>query len=502
MLDSFKTNMRDAAQRLSEWAESALNETHIRIAITGLSQAGKTVFITSAINNLLALGHGRNTLPKLQDCLKANGANLLKRVSIAPAGATTTPQFDYQKKLDDLASGMPTWPPRTEDLSQIALDLEIDRVDPLAQRLGRRRVRLEFLDYPGEWLLDLPLLSKSYRAWSEETLRLLQRPPRRLSCAPFFEFLVQLDPEGPADEALMQRGHNLYRAALQECRSRSGFRYLQPGRFLCPGPRVDAPFMWFFPLEYPSSHLSLYTLGGRLNERFEKYKDDIREHFFNDHFTHFNRQVVLVDVLSALHAGRETFKDIECAIADIAAQLRYGSNALSALKQAAGAMIERAGVLAGPYAEGAKKAGRALSSPLIERIAFVATKGDHVPAMRRENLKNLLKTLAESAQQEEPLGKVPVTYHTIASVLSTTDGIEKMNGHPVEVVWGLPLGESRQRAFYPGDVPSGRPPDTFWSDRFFELPVFAPPRIDPTGAAGIPHQGIDEVLVTLIKDIL
>ena len=37
---------------------------------------------------------------------------------------------------------------------------------------------------------------------------------------------------------------------------------------------------------------------------------------------------------------------------------------------------------------------------------------------------------------------------------------------------------------------------------FFELPVFAPPKIDPTGSVGIPHLGLDEILVAILKDAL
>jgi predicted YcjX-like family ATPase len=97
--------------------------------------------------------------------------------------------------------------------------------------------------------------------------------------------------------------------------------------------------------------------------------------------------------------------------------------------------------------------------------------------------------------------QLPVSYHAVASVLSTVDSTARIEGRPVEVVLGLPLGEERQKSFYPDDVPSGRPPDSFWSDRFFELPIFVPPRIDPSGAAGIPHLGIDEVMIALLRDV-
>ena len=40
-----------------------------------------------------------------------------------------------------------------------------------------RTLTLDIVDYPGEWLLDLPLLGKSYEQWSAESLA--QAPARR-----------------------------------------------------------------------------------------------------------------------------------------------------------------------------------------------------------------------------------------------------------------------------------------------------------------------------------
>jgi uncharacterized protein len=52
----------------------------------------------------------------------------------------------------------------------LALDVDVPR-DGLLAPLGPQRRRLEFLDYPGEWLLDLPLLGQDFAVWSEATLR-------------------------------------------------------------------------------------------------------------------------------------------------------------------------------------------------------------------------------------------------------------------------------------------------------------------------------------------
>jgi uncharacterized protein len=365
---------RGALKDVSSYAKTALNETTVRIAVTGLSRAGKTVFLTSLIHNLLALGRHRDTLPALRRCLEADGATRLHSIRVVPAGTASVPRFDYEKKLADLASGTPAWPSRTDNLAQIVLELEIERAGPIAQRLGRRRIRLELLDYPGEWLIDLPLLDQGYAQWSRETLTLLRQSPRRALCAPFLEFLTAVQPNDAADEAMIACGHALYRDALESCR-RLGLRYLQPGRFLCPGPRGDVPLLWFFPIDDAVAYGSRSSLVKLLHGRFEAYKADIRDQFFDTYFTDFDRQIFLVDVLSALHAGKAAFEDVERAITEIARQLRYGTNWLPRPvgKIANGALRHWLSNLPLP-ARTAGQAAQSVTGRRLERVAFVATK--------------------------------------------------------------------------------------------------------------------------------
>jgi predicted YcjX-like family ATPase len=197
------------------------------------------------------------------------------------------------------------------------------------------------------------------------------------------------------------------------------------------------------------------SLAGLLSDRFEAYKADIRAQFFDTCFADFDRQILLVDVLSALCAGKEAFEDTERAIADIAAQLRYGSSWLPRpVAEIAGGAAKIAGgghSLAG-HGVGAfatARASDAIAIRRIERVAFVTTKADYVPSM----LKNLLRDLVETARPNER-GSQQVTYHTVASVLSTEDDIAEVNGRPVEVVPGVPLGEERRRASTPARFPS------------------------------------------------
>ena len=325
-MSGFMGSLRGAVAGAASSLDASINETTIRLAVTGLSRAGKTVFITSLIQNLLALGQGHGTLPRVQKALeRTDGGSRLRRVEVVSAGSAALPYFDHAAKFAELASDAPSWPSRTEDLATIAVELELDRESSAGRWLGKRRIRLDILDYPGEWLLDLPLRGKSFASWSRETLTLISRAPRHDIFAEFTAFLEAFDPLGPAKDQLIQRGHSLYRNALNACRVRLGLRYLQPGRFLCPGPRGDVPLMWFFPCggteAFPRG-----SAGALLNERFEAYKADMAASFFDSHLVHFDRQIMLVDVLGALHAGQGAFEDTAQALAEIAAALHYGLN--------------------------------------------------------------------------------------------------------------------------------------------------------------------------------
>ncbi|OJY73634.1 MAG: hypothetical protein BGP12_13685 [Rhodospirillales bacterium 70-18] len=479
--------MRGLAAGAAARLDTFVNEDRIALAVTGLSGAGKTVFITSLVNNLLALGRaagqGRDTLPRLTAALRGpDGASRLRGVRVlAHDGAL--PAFDYAGKLASLSADTPAWPAPTRDMARISLAIDVERRGPLARRLaGPRRVRLDILDYPGEWLLDLPLLRHSFAAWSAEALALLRTPPRAAVAAPFLAFLAGLNPAGPADAVAIAQGHALYRAALRGCAA-IGLRYLQPGRFLAAPAADDPPFLAFFPLEGRGA------TAGLLAGRFAAYQRHVRRTFFDTRFRRFDRQVMLVDLLSALHAGRAAFEDTARAVADIARGLREGW----------GGGLRADGLPLAHHVPSVLLGGRVVPRP-IGRVAFVATKADHVPALRRENLRNLLRALAAPAAGG--LAGPAVSYHAAAAVLATRDGTARIAGRAAEVVQGVVLGEAQARAFHVGDVPSGLPPDSFWSDSYFTLPVFRPPRIVADGSHGIPHLGLDIILAELIGDRL
>ncbi len=386
---------------------------------------------------------------------------------VAPAGASPLPRFDYASHLAALAADPPAWPARTDAASLLALELVVPRAG-LAGALPPQRVRLELLDYPGEWLLDLPLLRMEFEAWSAQALRRLEG---RAEAAEFLAFQAGLPGAATADEALASAGHRLYRAALRRLRG-AGLALLQPGRFLMPAPGPEPGWMPFFP------HTGAGGLQQLLARRYGAYRGEVERSLSDPLFGQLDRLVVLVDLLGALHGGVAAFEDTRAALAEAAGALRWRRS-----------LLESAWALSRLQAPPA----------VVGRVVFAATKSDHVGDRQRENLAALLRRVVE------PAVPVRASYQALAAVRCTRDVVWRLGDddtgevRPVSAVEGRRIGETRPVRSYPGEVPHSPPDAAFWAHPFLELPVFEPMRLEAGG--GVPNIGMDAVLGFLLEDV-
>ena len=204
--------------------------------------------------------------------------------------------------------------------------------------------------------------------------------------------------------------------------------------------------------------------------------DAVRRDLASPLFANVDRLVVLADVLTALHGGPAAFADTSAALAAAAGALRWRfsfADAFTAL------------------------AGLRMPSRIIDRVAFVATKADHVADRQRGNLAALMKTLAQI-----PGEGITAAHFAAASVRCTEDFVWTLEGRPVSAVRGRVLGQTVLTRSYPGEVPD-RPPDAeFWQHPFLALPAFEPMRLPDGGASGVPNIGMDALLDFLIGDVL
>ena len=185
MAPSFQDIVEEArlsARALLDYGDSFFHPT-VRLGVTGLSRAGKTVFITALIHGLTRGGR----FPVFE----AYATGRIARARLEPQPDDAVPRFDYENHVRTLIEER-RWPASTVDISELRLVIDYQR-----QNGADRTLTLDIVDYPGEWLLDLPLLNKSFEQWSAESLALSREGPREKLAAPWHEHLATLDRRGP-----------------------------------------------------------------------------------------------------------------------------------------------------------------------------------------------------------------------------------------------------------------------------------------------------------------
>src|SRR5246127_3915795 len=287
---------RLSARALLDYGEHLFSPT-IRLGVTGLSRAGKTVFITALIHGLTRGGR----FPVFE----ALNSGRIAQAALAPQPDDAVPRFDYENHLRTLIEER-RWPSSTVDISELRLVIDYQR-----QNGADRTLTIDIVDYPGEWLLDLPLLAKSYEQWSAESLALSREGPRLKLATPWHEHLASLSAEGRENEQAALTAAKLFTDYLRACRDeRFAMSLLPPGRFLMPGNMAGTPALTFAPLEVPlGGQAPEGSLWAMMVRRYEAYKDVVIRPFFRDHFARLDRQIVLVDALSAFNSGPEALQD-------------------------------------------------------------------------------------------------------------------------------------------------------------------------------------------------
>ena len=80
---------------------------------------------------------------------------------LAPQPDDDVPRFDYEGHIRSLVDDR-IWPDSTRRISELRLTIRFESASFLSRSIGRGRLHLDIVDYPGEWLLDLPLLVQGF----------------------------------------------------------------------------------------------------------------------------------------------------------------------------------------------------------------------------------------------------------------------------------------------------------------------------------------------------
>jgi predicted YcjX-like family ATPase len=476
---------RLTARALRDYGDGFFNPT-VRLGVTGLSRAGKTVFITALIHGLTRGGR----FPVFEPF--ATGR--IARARLEPQPDDAVPRFNYEGHVRTLIEER-RWPNSTVDISELRLVIDYQR-----QNGADRTLTLDIVDYPGEWLLDLPLLHKSYEQWSHESLALSREQPRARLAAPWHAHLATLNASGREDEQAALSAARLFTDYLRACRDeRFAMSLLAPGRFLMPGNLAGSPALTFAPLDLPGDGMAPEgSLWAMMVRRYEAYKDVVVRPFFRDHFSRLDRQIVLVDALSAFNAGPEALADLEAALAGILDCFRIGRSTLFS----------------------------ALFRPRIDRILFAATKADHLHHSSHDRLEAVLRrAVAKAVTHAEDTG-AEIDVVALAAVRATREATVARGRDKLPSILGMPAsgemanGETfdgnTEVATFPGDLPDD-PEQLFNGETAFRglssaaadkadfrFLRFRPPLLENEGPDGpaLPHIRLDRALQFLIGDKL
>ena len=480
-ITTFGEDARIALDSIGDSASDFFNPT-LRFGVTGLSRAGKTVFITALVHNLL---HG-GRLP----LFSAHAEGRLAQARLEPQPDDAVPRFRYEDHLARLLDER-EWPGSTTAISELRLRLEFESASGWSRTFGAGQLTLDIVDYPGEWLLDLPLLGKDYAQWSREAVALSRLPNRAPLATDWHEAAAGVSPLSQADEADARRLAERFTAYLRACRQDgTALSTLPPGRFLMPGDLENSPALTFAPLDLPEgADIPSGSLAAMMARRYDAYRDIVVRPFFRNHFARIDRQIVLVDVLNALNAGPEAVADLEGALSDILACFNHGRRTWLA----------------------------SLFAPRTDRILFAATKADHLHHENHDRLEAILQRLIEKARERAQFAGAETAAMAVAAVRATTEAVKEMDGEEIGVIVGTPLagealgrkrfdGETRT-ALFPGDLPV-KPQDALsgtWERDQLHFLRFRPPPLERTAEGitlSLPHIRLDRALEFLLGDRL
>ena len=453
----------------------------LRLGVTGLARSGKTVFITALIRNLTQGGR----LPFFAPYAEGR----LLSADLEPQPDDNVPRFDYEAHVGALTADPPAWPESTRRVSEVRVALSFLSEHPIRRALGIRRLNLDIVDYPGEWLLDLAMLGESYAAWSRDALARARGLSPLKATADWLAFASTLDPAQPEDEQIALEGARLFSEHLRAVRAHAPVATLGPGRFLMPGDLEGSPLLTFIPLALADeANGQRGSLAAMMARRYDSYLAHVVRPFFREHFSRLDRQIVLVDVLGALNGGVDATLELERALASVLKAFRPGAASWLAC-------------LFGGWR--------------IDRLLLCGMKADRIHHTSHDRLEAILRFLTQRAAQRAGEAGAETHVMALAALRATREAQARDGKAMLPCIVGVPLpGETvdgerfdgkREAAIFPGDLPEDPSAVLSGASPFAAtFPRFRPPRLLPVQASGEipapPHIRLDRALDVLLGD--
>ena len=317
-------------------------------------------------------------------------------------------------------------------------------------------------------------MDKTYEEWSTDVLH---RVANRSFGADYVNALTDLNPSDPFTDATAKSLAACFSDYLENARV-AGYSDLSPGRFLLPGDMAGSPALTFAPVPKPKGSIRK-TFWAEMKRRYDAYKTHVVRPFFRDHFSKIDRQIVLVDLLSALDNGPDALSDLQRTMSDVVRAFRPGQNSFLT---------------------------RLVSGQRVDKILFAATKADHLHHTQHGHYTNIMRAIMDDALRHAKFRGAQTAALSLASVRSTTEALHE--DHPC--VRGSLLSNRKNTLSYAGSLPEnaqqllrdisdGR---SNWLGAEFTSTPFAPPVDAFHPDRGIAHIRLDQSLEFLLGDRL
>ncbi len=382
----FDKTMAAASLTSNTLADVFSKETH-RFTITGLSRSGKSMLFTSLVTMLKSRSEeGYACLPLLRYLPPSQVLD----IRIEPIEGYKP--FPQAENLAALEQGQ--WPAATEEAFGFKLIVRLKQTASIKRHvLPHTDIVFEFIDYPGEWITDIPMLSKTYAQWSDSAWAQLSGGPQQHFAHDWKQVVNSFDFEQPPTPERIQHLVHAYRQYLIEAK-RQGISLLQPGSFLLDSSDFDWQSFGFTPL--PSSITSdvSHPWYKAFEQHFGAFQDKWLAPLKQSIFKETDKQIILVDLFEGLNHSRQHLYQLKETLSHLADTFVYGQS--------------------GWFSR------NVLKKEQIGKVAFVATKADLIPVSQRENLLSLLTQITEGARAR--FTDKPIEFeHFLVSAIEVTD---------------------------------------------------------------------------------
>jgi predicted YcjX-like family ATPase len=456
----------DQGKSLTNHHWERLRHQRLKVGVAGLSGAGKSTFITSLIAQLR--GFDEATLTSLS----ANVEGRLRAVELLPPSKhreELTP-FAVELYLSGLAAEVPAFPPSTQQPS--AIDVRINYV---SRRGKRKALTLEITDFPGEWLVDTALLEMSYSEWNSWQAKIWSDAEQNEILQMLGRLQLEADRAGEASgDAANSEASGLsfasddldtvfaeYRSFLQSQRSESGGTLYTPGQVTVPNDSVEAFPLPVFNVDETDRSKALLAL---MESRYIEYVKKSVKPFYENHIKGLDRQVLLVDVQSVLHHGKERKEEVSEALALIMGQVMF-TDEHSLMNWL---------------------------SPHVDKIMIYATKADLVLPEDHEEMRRVVQQVAQDAIRYTQTQGASVHVEAVAAMRATRCSMEEG-------------GEFLTAKTAEGDFVRFQNPTLIGADslNYDSFKKYALPQLQPRVKHGVPeHLRMDAAIEQILGDWL